>query len=146
MNNILEKIKNTRLLAGIGIISLFLGTILPYISYKSWLGNISLSLWGYWEGKIILVLVIANLIFIFRDIVEKYVPKLFDTKIGMKIKNINNPKASLVPTILATILAIYLHTQLDFGFENYGLGFYLLWIGVISLVAYAFINKNNIQS
>lgn len=34
MNNILDKLKNTRLLAGIGIAGLILGTMLSYVSYS----------------------------------------------------------------------------------------------------------------
>lgn len=145
MENILDKIKNTRILAVIGLVCMVLGTIFAYIKISIFGYSNTISLWGYWEGKIVLLLVIANLIFIFKDFVEKYIPSLFNTSIGRKIKDINNPKASLVPTILSAVFAVYLHTKLDVSSEymSWGLGFYALWLGVICLVAYAIVHKNN---
>lgn len=142
MNDIVDKMKNTRILAAIGIACLISGTIFSYVSYTIFGYSYSISLWDYWEGKIILLLAVANLLFIFKDFVEKYIPSLFKTDIGKKIAERNNPKDSLIPTILAVAFALYLHLKLDIGFENYSLGFYLLWLGAISLVAYAILHKN----
>lgn len=145
MEKILDKIRNTRILAAAGIVCLILGTILSYINISIWGYTESISLWGYWEGKVILILAIANLIFIFKDWVEKYIPALFNTNIGRKIKDIESPKASLVPTILSAVFAFYLHSKLDIDsdYTSWGLGFYALWIGAICLVAYAILHKNN---
>lgn len=144
MKNILEKCKTTRILATIGIIGLILGTIMPYVQYNIFGYKYSISLWGYWEGKIVVILAIANLLFIFKDIVEKYIPALFNTELGKKIADLDNPKYSLVPTILATVFAIYL--TIDLGIERfkyYNIGFYSLWIGTICLVAYAILHKKD---
>ena len=143
MNNILDKMKNTRLLAGIGVVCMILGTMFSYVSYNILGYAYDIALWDYLEGKIILIIAIANLLFIFKDLVEKYIPSFFDTNIGKKIKDINNPKASLVPTILGAAFAFYLTLKLDVSFSDYSLGFYSMWIGVISLVAYAILHKNN---
>lgn len=139
----MELIRHKRLLALIGIITLILGTMLPYFTF-SFLGySQSISLWGYWEGKVILVLTIANALFIFKDYIEKYIPQLFTTSLGEKIANIKNPKISLIPTVLVVGFVIYLNTQFDFNSEysKNGLGFYLLWLGIIFLVAHAIIYK-----
>ena len=141
MNNISEKMKNTRILATIGIAGLILGTIFPYVSYSFFGSSVNISMWNYWEGKIVLILAIANLLFIFKDFVGKYIPSLFNTNIGKKIADIDNPKVSLVPTILAVVFVVYLQIRLDIGFGNYGIGFYLLWIGIIALLAYAFLHR-----
>ena len=148
MNNILEKCKNTRILATIGIVGLILGTMLTYVEFSFWGYTQPISLWGYWEGKIVLLLALANVLLIFRDIVEKYIPQLFNTNLGKKLANITNPKASLVPTILAVAFAAYLHMHLDIDTEyaSYGLGFYSLWVGSISLVAYAILHKNDYRA
>lgn len=144
MKNIIEKCKNTRILGAVGIVGLVLGVIMPYVKYNFFGYKYSISLWKYWEGKVIMILALANLLFIFKDLVEKYVPALFDTKIGSKIKNLDNTKYSLVPTILVTIFAVYLTANLGVStFKYYNIGFYILWIGIISLVAYAFIYKKN---
>lgn len=142
MNNVLDKIKNTRLLAGIGVVCMILGTMFSYVSYNIFGYVYDISLWDYLEGKIILIIAIANLLFIFKDVVEKYIPSFFNTSVGKKIKDINNPKASLVPTLLGAAFAIYLTLKLDVEFSAYSLGFYSLWFGVICLVAYPIIHKN----
>lgn len=144
MNNIMEKFRTTRILGAIGIVGLILGTIMPYVKIDFWGYKYSVSLWGYWEGKVIMLLAIANLLFIFKDLVEKYIPALFNNAIGAKIKDLDNPKYSLIPTILSAIFAIYLTTILDIeDFKYYNLGFYAIWIGTISLVAYAILHKND---
>lgn len=145
MNNFLEKCKNTKILAIVGIVALVLGTMMDYIKISLFGFTESISLFGYWEGKIVLLLAVANTLFIFKEWVKKYIPALFNTNIGKKIENINNPKASLIPTILAVIFMLYLHNKLDIVSEytSYGLGFYLLWIGSISLVAYAILYKKD---
>lgn len=145
MDNILDKVKNTRILAAIGIACMALGTMFAYVKVEFFGFSESLSLWGYWEGKIVMLLAIANLLLIFKDMVEKYVPSLFKTSLGKKLADVNNPKLSLIPTILAVVLAIYLHGQLDIDsdYMSYGLGFYSLWLGAISLVAHAIVYKGN---
>ena len=142
MNNIMEKLKTTRILAAIGIAGLILGTIMPYVKYNIFGYKYSISLWGYWEGKIVMILAIANLLFIFKDIVEKYIPSLFNTGIGKKIQNLDNPKYSLIPTIVSAIFALYLTIDLGIdSFKYYNIGFYSLWIGSICLIAYAIFHK-----
>ena len=144
MNNIIEKCKSTRILAAIGISGLVLGTITPYVKYNIFGYKYSISLWGYWEGKIIMVLALANLLFIFKDLVEKYVPFLFNNWVGRKVQDCDNPKFSLIPTVLVAIFAIYETSVLGIdSFKYYNLGFYTMWIGVISLVAYAFLHKTD---
>lgn len=143
----MEKLKNTRLLGGIGIIALLLGVILPYVKFSFFGYSQTISLWGYWEGKIIILLIVANTLFIFKDYVDKYVPQLFNSNIGRTIKNANE-KLVLVPTILVVIFAIYLYTTIDVDskYLEHGLGFWLLWMGVILLVAHSFIYKKSSSS
>ena len=143
INSILEKLKNTRILATIVIIAIVLSTFFSYVSYNIFGYKYSVSLWHYWEGKVILILAIANLIFIFKDYVEKYIPNLINAGFWQKIANIKNSKASLVPTFLIAALALYLTLNADIKFSYYSLGFYLLWLGIICLIAYPILHKNN---
>lgn len=144
MNSIIEKCKTTRILGAIGIIGLVCGTIMPYVKYNIFGYKYSISLWGYWEGKVIMLLALANLLFIFKDLVEKYTPFLFNNGIGRKIQECDNPKFSLIPTVLAAIFAIYVTSILGIeSFKYYNIGFYAMWIGTISLVGYAFLHKKD---
>ena len=144
----MEFIRHKRLLALIGIITLILGTMLPYFTFSLLGYSQSISLWGYWEGKVIVVLTLANALFIFKDFIEKYIPQLFTTNLGRKIANVTNPKVSLIPTILVVGFVIYLNTKFDFNSEylKNGLGFYLLWLGIICLVAHAILYKKPTES
>lgn len=144
MNNMIEKCKTTRILGAIGIVGLILGTIMPYVKYNIFGYKYSISLWGYWEGKIIMLLAIANLLFIFKDLVEKYIPFLFNNWIGKKVQDCKNPKFSLIPTVLAAIFAIYVTSILGIdSFKYYNIGFYAMWIGTICLVFYAILHGKN---
>lgn len=147
MNNIIEKCKTTRILGAIGIIGLVLGTITPYVSYNIFGYKYSISLWEYWEGKIIMLLALANLLFIFKDFVEKYVPFLFNNWVGRKVQECENSKFSLIPTVLAAIFAIYITSILGIdSFKYYSIGFYSMWLGTLSLVVYAFLHKTDNDS
>ncbi len=136
-------IKNKRILALIGIIALILGTILPYFTLSLFGYTESLSLWRYWEGKVILILTVINTMFIFKDYIEKYIPQLFIKGLGRKIANFNNPKISLIPTMLIVAFVIYLTIRLNVASDylKYGVGFYTLWIGIICLVGHALFYK-----
>lgn len=139
----MEVFKTKRILALIGLVSLILGIILPYYNY-SFLGySQSISLWGYWEGKIILVLTIANALLIFKEWVQKYLPQMFNSFLGQKIAKSNNSKLSLIPTILVFVFVIDLNFSLkvDSEFFKYGLGFYLLGLGIICLIGHAIFYK-----
>ena len=145
----MEVIKNKRILALVGIAGLILGCFLPYYTISLFGYTQSISLWGYWEGKIVLVLTLANALFIFQDFIEKYVPQLFNNWVGNLVQKAKNPKFALVPTILVAVFAISLIIRLDVDSDyiKYGLGFWVLWIGIIALIGHAiFYKKQNVQS
>lgn len=145
----IDDLKNKRILALIGIVCLTAGTFLPYLKVSVWTYNYTLTLWNYWEGKVIIALTLASTLFIFRDWVEKYAPQLFNNNIGKLVDKYNNTKYSLVPTILIALLALYLLSDIDVSskYLNYGIGFWIIWIGIISLVGHAVLyKKQNIQS
>lgn len=139
----MELIKNKRVLALVGIIGLILGIMLPYYTVTFFGYSTSVSLWGYLEGKIIFLLTLAFALIIFKDVVEKYVPQLFNNVVGRIVEKIENPKFALIPTALVAGYAIYLITQLDVASDyiSYGLGFYVLWIGILALIGHAIFYK-----
>lgn len=140
----MEKLKNTRILGLVGIICLFLGTVLPFIGsskLKLWI-----SLYNYWEGKVVLVLILANTLFIFKDYVEKYAPQLFSKDFGVWIKNANQ-KFVLIPTCIMGLLELYLMNTVGIfsrfaGVLDFGIGLYLSILGTICLFGHCFIYKN----
>lgn len=139
----MDKLKKTRILGAIGLVSLFLGVMLPYYEFSLLSYSYKIRLWGYFEGKIVMILLIANLLFIFKDLILKYVPQMFNSDIGQKIKNANE-KFAIVPTILIVIFVVVLFLRLDVGSTlEHGLGFYFLWLGIICLLLHTFIIKKN---
>ena len=144
----MEVIKSKRILALVGITGLLLGCFLPYYTVSIFGYTQSISLWGYWEGKIVFILALANTLFIFQDVIEKYIPQLFNNWVGKMVQKANNPKFSLIPTILVAAFSLYMLFQVNVDSEyiKYGLGFWVLWIGVLSLIGHAiFYRKQNIQ-
>lgn len=147
MNNIMEKLKTTKILGGIGIACLILGIMTPYVKYNIFGYKYSIALWGYWEGKIIMLLALANALFIFKDFIAKYIPAMFNGALGQAIKKCNNPKFSLIPTAICALFAIYITSTLGIKtFKYYNIGFYLIWIGTICLAAYSFLHKGELKS
>lgn len=140
----MDKLKNTKILGGVGIIGMFLGTILPYFNISVLGYTKTISLWGYWEGKVIILLTLANLLFIFKDFIKKYIPQMFNSGLGRMIDNAN-AKLVIIPTVLAAIFAIYMivNINVDSTYIKYGVGFYVLWIGIIASLAHSFIYKGN---
>ena len=147
MEKVMEMVKTKRILAIIGIVGLFLGTIMPYYKF-SFLGiSKTIALWGYLEGKIMFILILALALFIFKDYIEKYVPQLFNNGVGKFVKKFDNPKFSLVPTAIVIILAIYVSTLVETSdYIKFGLGFYMLWLGAICMVGHAIFYKGENNS
>ena len=141
MNGFLEKIKTTRLLAGVGIICMFLGTIIAYAKINFWGYTGNVCLYKHLEGIVIMIVAIVDFLFIFKDTVEKYIPKLFESKIGKNITEVGDRKLSLISVIIVVIMAVILHARLDFSIAHFSLGFYVLYFGVICLGAYALMHK-----
>lgn len=140
----MEVIKNKRILALVGISCLFLGSAIPYYKFTLLGYSYNISLWNYWEGKIIVILILANTMFIFKDYLQKYVPHVFNSSLGKKIENANS-KLAIIPTILVALFVVYLTAHLNVTSEyiKHGLGFYTLWIGVVSLVGHVIFYKSS---
>ena len=145
MEEVLKVIKSKRYLAIAGLVLLFLGTITAYFKVTFLGYSVSLSLFKYWEGKVIIFLIIVNALYICKDYCKKYVPKVFETPIGKKVDSLNS-KVALVPIGLVVLIAIYLtarssEVSLYKDYIKYGIGFYLLWLGAACLVAHVFLYK-----
>lgn len=138
----LEKLKEKKIIGAIGIATVFLGVLLPYYQVSIFGHTYKLALWNYIEGKVILLLLTANFLFLFRDFAQKYVPQVFESNIGQKIQTAN-PKLAIVPVILIVAFVVILFLRLDVGSTlDHGMGFYFLWLGIICLTVHTFLYKN----
>ena len=116
---------------------------MPYLTFSFFGYTESMTLWMSWEGKVIFILAILELLFIFKDLLKKYLPQLFQSSIGQKIDNLND-KLSLVLTILAAVLALILTINTIDGMD-FDLGFWIFWIGIICLVGHALLYNKQQQ-
>lgn len=146
MDNLMNKFKNTRLLSIIGVCGLYIGVLFSYITINFYFDDFSFTLINYIEGQIVFVLTTLIGLYLFSDYAEKYIPKLYETSIGKKAKEITNPKALLVPVGIIVLTALYCFDRLSVTLEygEKGLGFYGLWIGVIALVMHTFLYNHNL--
>lgn len=140
-STIMQKLHNTKILAIIGSVCLLLSVVLPYITISFFGISESIFLWKYWQGIVLIIIAILNILFIFKEAILKHVPSLANNQTINKILAINNPKASLVLTIIMVIFVICLTAITGFAFRFYNIGFYTLWLGVICLVLYPFLYK-----
>ncbi len=143
MNEFLEKLKTTRILACVGTICMFFGAVISYARVTAWGYSANVHLYNHFEGIIIVIIAIINFLFIFKDIVANYIPKLFEIGIGKKIAEMNSSKLSLISTGIVILLAVILHMRLDFSIARFVLGFYVLYFGVICLGLFGILHKQN---
>jgi len=141
MNSFLEKIKTTKMLACIGTLCMFLGTVIGYARLNVLGYTANVQLYKHFEGIIILIDAIVSFLFIFKDIVATYIPKVFESGIGKKISEMSSSRIALISTGIAVLMAIILHVRLDFSLTHFTLGFYLLYFGIICLGIYGIINR-----
>lgn len=138
MKKILDKIRNTKILGIIGNVVVILALFMPIITVESEIIGFKQSTqYISGDGKILLVLSIINLIVIFAD---KISPKFF--------KGLTNIKITAIPTIIEIIILINLTAKggdnvMDYNYVTtyWGIGFYLMWIGVILSIICPFVYK-----
>lgn len=133
----MEKIKNTKVLGIIGnaiiIVSLFCTWAVA--ETKGLNLRVAVQLIEGSDGKWELVLSIVSLIIIFSD----KIPLDF-------LKRVSNMKFTLIPTIIQLIIIINNLSRINrinSGSISYhfGIGFYLLIIGIVALFAFPFVYK-----
>ena len=139
----LEVLKKKKYLAIAGVVLMVLGTITPYFKIDIIIYKKSISLFGYWEGKVALLCTIAIALFAFKEEIKKNAPSLFNSGVGKVVENAK-PIFILVPIVIAAFLAIHCSSVLDEVSKKvvkYGPGFYFLWLGIIVSAAHAIIYK-----
>lgn len=145
MEQVMEKVKKTKILALIGAIGLAISIFLPYVKVSIWGLSESVSLLDYWEGKVILLLVVLDALFLFKDSLKKYIPQLSNTPVGKWLETANL-KFSLIPTGLSAVLAFIRYSNLSDEMGSYlkfSIGFFVIWASIACLVAFVFLYQGN---
>lgn len=137
MDKVLSVLKSTKILGIVGSILLIIGTLFPFYTV-SFLGiKASVKLIENTTGKIMLIVGIISLAMIFIDFIISKIPEGKATF----LLNLRNQKLILIPAAIALILLIVSANQDTYGLGKLAFGFYLLLIGIITLVAYPFMYK-----
>ena len=140
----MEKLKSSRILGIVANALLIIAVFLPVISVSVSLFGISQSQsvnYIQGDGIFVLILAIINLVIIFDKLA---------TKIPFMAK-VDNQKFTLIPTVINAILLIVLTFNgasalggyASLAKVDFGIGFYLLWLGVIASAVYPFLYKGN---
>ena len=135
MNNVMDKLKNTKLLGIIGNALVLVGTFLPM--YTISLFGISKSVsFIQGEGVFVTILTVISLLIIFADKLSDKVPFF---------EKLTNQKLTLVTSAISAIVLIITVSRVSgtgYGsLFSFGFGFYLLIIGLIAAVAYPLLYK-----
>ncbi len=149
INNIINLLKTKRILAVVGLVAFFLGLLFPYYNGTIFGAEFKGSaLIKDPKGKLILILIIVNIIVIFKDYIKKYVPKLFNNNFVLKLEKIGQKKLTLISSAVLIIYVIYINIDLWSGIDNLSkdLGYYLLCIGIIALAGHNILYKNQIET
>ena len=139
-------LKEKKYLGMAGAILVIIGLFLPFITVSvSFLGvsNSQSTSWigtGGLDAILVLILSVVALLIIFSD-------KLAD-KVAFFGK-LKNQKLTLIPTVLSALLLILSITQASsamgivgsLGSTSFGIGFWLIIVGLVACVAYPFIYK-----
>ena len=134
----MEYLKKTKILGAVGAILLIIGNFFPFMTIK-FFGKHSVNfIEGDGNGVFTLILGIIALLLIFIDFIIAKIP---EGKANFLYK-LRSPKAVLVPAILSAIIII-VDSDDAFDLGSPGFGFWCLVIGVVALIAHAFIYKGD---
>lgn len=148
MDQVKDKVMNTKILGIVGAILTIIGVFLPF-------ATVTASLFGYsasqsvsfieGDGVFVLILSIIALVMIFANLIAS---KL-NGGIANFFKKLINPKLTLIPTIISAIILIIDMSNADsvvgqtagLATVSFGAGVWIMWIGLIATAAYPFVYK-----
>ncbi len=129
----MEYLKKTKILGAVGAILLIIGNFFPFMTIRKHSVNFIEG-----DGVFTLILGIIALLLIFIDFIIAKIP---EGKANFLYK-LRNPKWLLVPGILSAII-ILVDSGDAFELGSPGFGFWLLVIGVVAVIAHAFLYKGD---
>ena len=137
MDKVLSVLKNSKILGIVGAILLIIGNFFSFATVKMFWVEESVS---FIEGDGVFVLIsgIISLLIIFIDFILSKIP---EGKLKFLFK-LRNQKIVLIPAIISAII-LFIDGRNAFDVGSAGLGFYLLLIGIIALVIYPFVYKED---
>ena len=138
----MEKLKNTKMLGVIGNIAIIISLFLPWVYVEATsigLSDSSQFIVGK-DGKWALILSIFSLIVIFA---ENIAPKF--------LKGLSNVKITIIPCfvqLLMIVNVLYNASTISNSYITYhfGIGFYLMCVGVVLCMVFPFIYKQDKQN
>ena len=137
MEKVLQFLKNTKILGIVGAILLIVGNFFTFATTKVlWIETSVKFIEG--DGVFVLILGILALLIVFVDFILSKIP---EGKLKFLFK-LRNQKFVLVPPIISPII-LFIDGTNAFDVGSTGLAFYLLLIGVFTLIIYPFLFKEH---
>lgn len=145
MEKVKELIENKRILALVGILGNVLGIILPFYTITFFGYTSSAAAIDSWVGIVLLIFVILSGVVIFSDLIKSKFPEVLNNSFGKFIEKVNDPKFGFVPAVIIALFIIYLISKTkDFlNVLDFGIGFYLMCLGVLGFVGHGIFYKGN---
>jgi len=141
MQSFIEKCKTTKLLGVIGSIFVILGSFLPFVKVSGYGISATLKLTSSSDAAIVIIAAVIGLLLILKDKFAEFIPSFGETGFGKKIMA-SSAKITLIPTIIIALVIISKTSDISSEYTHFKIGFFMIWLGIISLIAYAFLYKN----
>ena len=136
---IMKILKNNKVVGMVGMLLMFIGTIAPFYVVKILSLSTSASLIKNWKGIVIILLIVAGLLFMFRDKVVELVPSLKDNPFTKKVQSLKYKfLCVLVGIIIGLVILILIADSESLKYVSFGWGFYVLIIGIILTALHAY--------
>ena len=145
--NIMKILKNNKVIGMAGMILIFIGTIAPFYVVKLYGLSTSASLIKNWKGIVIILLVVAGLLFMFRDKVIELIPSLKGKPFTKKVQSLKYKfLCVLVGIIVGLVIIILIADSESLKYVSFGWGFYVLIIGIILTAIHGYLYESDKDS
>ena len=137
--DIMKILKTNKLLGLLGLIILFVGVIGPFFVVSLFGFSTSTALVNHWEGIVIIILIVASLLFMYKEKVVELVPSLKNNPFVKKVMTQKYKVLLVFAIIIAALVIIELISDSNsLSLVHFGWGFYLYWIGVLLFGVHTF--------
>ncbi len=145
MEKVKELIESKRILALVGVLGSVLGLILPFYTIIFFGYTSSAAAVDSWVGIVLLIFVLLSGVVIFSDLIKSKFPEVLNNSVGKFIEKVNDPKFGFVPAVVVALFIIYLvsKTKEFLDVLDFGIGFYLMCLGVLCFIGHGIFYKGN---
>ena len=145
MEKVKELIESKRILALVGVLGSVLALILPFYTITFFGYTSSAAAIDSWVGIVLLIFVLLSGVVIFSNLIKSKFPEVLNNSVGKFIEKVNDPKFGFIPAVVVALFIIYLvsKTKEFLDVLDFGIGFYLMCLGVLCFIGHGIFYKGN---